>query len=642
MDLADGFRLDDWQVLPREGRIVRTETGDSVRVRRKAMDVLCVLAANAGQVVERDDLLAAVWGRTAVTDEPLTATIGELRRLLGERQGDDRRYIETIPKRGYRLLHETVPIVQAARPAATATLIPDETAPPARLAPRVRLDWKTLAVGFLVIALALFAYQRFSQPPVAATPERSVAVLPFTDMSRDADQAYFADGLAEELISLLTRLPALRVAARNSAFAFRDQDLPITDIAMQLNVAHVLTGSVRRLGERVRVTAQLVDARNGYQLWSDSYDRTLDDIFGIQDDIASEVTAQLAVQLLGDVPQTREVDPAAYTLYLQARHIGRQLTEEGLENAEALYRQSLDIDPDYPPAWNDLAGVYVNMVGHRIKPREEGYDLARAAALRALALDPDSAMAFDRLGWIALYHDNDLRAAAGHYERALSLAPTDDAIRSDAAVLALAIGRLEMAIALFESAVDTDPVSAVSHANLGNAYRLARRYPEAEAAMRRTVALSPQYVAGHYRLGLTLLAQGDLDGARAAMEAEPLEAAKLLGRAMVWNAEGRFDESDTAIRQVRERYGDQGAGNYAQLLAHRGDIDGALRWLEVELAANGTGAFLEYRFEPLFEALHADPRWQALLERAGVADAQIADIDFPTLDELALTAPEAP
>lgn len=660
MDLSDGFRIGDWRVLPREGRILSVGDGEFRRVRPKAMDVLRVLAAHSGQVVERDDLLSEVWGRTAVTDEPLTATIGELRRLLGERQGEDRRYIETIPKRGYRLLAEVIPLPDApadsdaapagANPSAAqaaaadmraadvaATTRASESTPSTRRAPSMTLDWKAFLAIALALAVAAFAFQHFTRPGQTPVPERSIAVLPFEDLSPNRNQDYFADGLAEELISLLTSLPSLKVAARNSAFSFRGQTLGTDEIAARLKVAHVLTGSVQRMGDQVRVTAQLVDARAGYQLWSETYDRTLDDIFAIQDEIAGQVTRELRLQLLGGAFKVRETDARAYSLYLQARHIGRQHTRESLERAVELYRQALAIDPEYLPAWNELAGVYFNLVGYVLIPQDQGYGLAREAASRALAIDPDYAPAHDRLGWLALYEDNDLTAAAEHYRQALSLEPANFAIRSNAALLALALGRLDEAIALFEDSVARDPVAPASHANLANAYLLDRRYPEAELSIRNTLMLSPQYAGAHYRLGRILLARGDFDAAREAIQTEPLEAGGLLGRAMLANVEDRPDDSQAALAELHALYGDQAAGNIAGVYAHRGDIDAAFEWLDTEYRSNGAAGFLEYRWDPLFDPLRGDPRWAALLERIGFGAAEVAAIEFPSIAQLNAT-----
>lgn len=669
MDLTEGFRIGDWDVLPLEGRIVPRVGGEPVRVRRKAMDVLCALAEGGGQVVERDALLSAVWGPTAVTDEPLTSTIGELRRLLGERQGEERRYIETIPKRGYRLLVEVeAPGEGAAEPdcagveeaagadaavaapesvVAAETMAPSEesrsgrrsrTRPEGRLRPVIRLDWKTLIAMVLVLAAIPFAVQQFLASAVVPVPERSIAVLPFDDLSPAGDQAYFAEGLAEELISLLTRTSPLRVAARNSAFSFRDQSLATRQVAERLRVAHVLTGSVRRMGERVRVTAQLVDAREDYQLWSETYDRTLDDIFAIQEEIAHEVTRELSLTLLGGAARVRETDTRAYTFYLQARHVGNQLTKDGLEQAAELYRRALAIDPEYLPAWEELAGVYANMAGFVLIPRDEGFALSQEAIFKALAIDPDFAPAHGRLGWLAMYEHNDLAAAAEHYRRALSLEPGNIDLRGDAAVLAAALGRMDDAIALLKDVLARDPVSAVSHANLANAYLLSRRYEDAERSIRSALTLSPQYAGAHYRLGRMRLAQGDLEEARAAFAAEPLEAGQLLGRAMLGNVEGDIEASEAALDALKALYGDVAAGNYAQIYAHRGDVEKAFEWLEAEYAISGAGGFLEHRWDPMFDSLRDDPRWPEFLERIGYGDALIQAVAFPSLEELGIAS----
>ncbi len=634
MDLSRGFRIGDWEVRPLEGRIVGV-TGPDVavegqvrHVRRKAMDVLCTLAAHAGQVVERDDILSAVWGRTAVTDEPLTSTIGELRRLLGERQGDGQRYIETIPKRGYRLLMP----VQALPPRQAAQDPPPPSAEPsaARLAPHIHPQWRAIAVVLSVaIVVAVLIVQRLDTSGVPAVPPHSIAVLPFEDLSTDGDQGYFADGLADELISLLTGVGQLRVAARNSAFAFRDSTLDQGQIAEQLRVAHVLTGSVRHAGGQVRISTQLTDAREGYQLWAATYERTLEDIFAIQEEIAAEVARQLRVQLLGTPQRRHETDLRAYTLYLQARHIGHQNTPESLPRAVELFRQALAIDAGYVPAWSELAVVYFNLVGFALMPRDEGYALAREAALTALSIDPDHGPAHDRLAWLALHQDNDLQAAARHHRRALELAPDDPSILGNAALFAVALGRMDDAISMLQEVAMRDPVSAISHANLANAYLLSRRYPEAERAIRDALTLSPQYAGAHYRLARILLAQNDLEGAAAVLQDEPLEAGRLLGGALLANAVDDDGSSDAALAELMAQYGDRAAGNYAQVYAHRGDIDKAFEWLEVEYRVNGAGGFLEHRWEPLFDRLRPDPRWPALLERAGFGDVAIANVQFP-------------
>ncbi|MCK5364616.1 MAG: hypothetical protein KAR22_16685, partial [Gammaproteobacteria bacterium] len=265
--------------------------------------------------------------------------------------------------------------------------------------------------------------------------ENSIAVLAFKDMSPDKDQEYLSDGIAEELLNVLAKIPDLRVISRSSAFSYKGKDIKLTQVADELNVAHILEGSVRKAGNRVRITAQLVESRSDTHLWSETYDRTLDDIFAIQDEIAATVVEQLKVTLLGDAPQVRATNPEAYSLMLQARHFSRNVTAEGLEHANVLYEQALAIDPDYAPAWVGLAVNYNNLATNSYMPFDEGFRRAREAANRALAVDPDNPAAYAHLGWIAMWYDRDLAAAAGHYERALSEDPSNIAIIANAALL---------------------------------------------------------------------------------------------------------------------------------------------------------------------------------------------------------------
>ena len=265
--------------------------------------------------------------------------------------------------------------------------------------------------------------------------DKSIAVLPFVNMSDDAGNEYFSDGISEELLNLLAGVPGLRVISRTSAFAYKGKDIRLTRVADELNVAHVLEGSVRKSGNRVRVTAQLIEARSDTHLWSQTWDLTLDDIFAIQEQIAAQVVEHLKVTLLGDPPQPVETDPQAYALFLQARYLSGQGSAEAYGQAIDLLKQVLAIDPAYAAAWEALAGNYINQASKGLRTWEEGFSLAREASEKALAINPLFAPAHARLGWVAMLYDNDLAQAARHYERALELAPTSERIIGDAASL---------------------------------------------------------------------------------------------------------------------------------------------------------------------------------------------------------------
>src|SRR6266516_3965812 len=288
--------------------------------------------------------------------------------------------------------------------------------------------WAAVAIGLLVLGAVVAAFMIVSRRPttsLTAIPEKSIAVLPFVDMSAGKDQEYFSDGISEELLNLLAKIPQLQVTARTSSFSFKGKETGVPEIARTLHVANVLEGSVRKAGNSVRITAQLIKAGTDTHLWSQTYDRKLDDIFAIQDEIAGEVVKELKVKLLGAAPKVRTTDPKAYALYLQARELGRQKTAEAFANSDALYRQVLEIDPRYAPAWDNLASNFINEASTGVLSSQEGYARAREAAEKALAIDPNYAPVHTRIGSIAMDFDNDLAGAARHYQRALALDPTD-------------------------------------------------------------------------------------------------------------------------------------------------------------------------------------------------------------------------
>lgn len=622
MTLANGFRLGDWDVLPLEGRLRRD--GETRRLRPRAMDVLCRLAEAGGDVVERDTLLTDVWGRTAVTDEPLTATVGELRRVLGDRRGAVR-YIETIPKRGYRLLETVAPL----EPAVEASDSAAASAPTA--ATRVRQPLRSVPwvlAGVLLLAVIVYWAGRSGEPTADAVVPTSLAVLPFTDLTAAGDQAWFADGMAEEVLNLLAKIPALRVASRTSSFSFRDANVPIGEIARQLRVSHVLEGSVRRSGDRVRITAQLISAEDGYHLWSDAYDRELDDLFAIQDDIAAKIVNALQVRMLDDLPEVAATDPAAYTQFLQANYLALQGSRESLAEATGLYLESLEIDATYAPAWSNLAGTYANQAAAGFLDYDGGYAKSREAALEAIATDPAYAAGYGQLAWVALWHDGDMNAAARHLETALTLAPRDAALLGHAAVLVMALGRVGDALALHEYSVARSPVDPVAQYNLALSHKYADDLQAAAAGFRKVLQLSPDYTAARYHLGETLLLDGRAQEALDAWSEDGDDAYRLKGLALAHHSLGNAEAAAQALDELTARFGAQWPSEVAHVHAWRGDIDAAFEWLDREYAAYGAGGWGEWKLQPLYANLHDDPRWQAFLERVGATDEQLARVEF--------------
>src|SRR3954470_3595733 len=267
---------------------------------------------------------------------------------------------------------------------------------------RAHVRWAEVAIGLLVLGAIVAAFMIVSSKPatsLTAIPEKSIAVLPFVNMSEHKANESFSDGISDRLLNLLAKIPQLQVTARTSSFAFKGKETGIPEIARTLHVANVLEGSVRKAGNSVRITAQLIKAGTDTHLWSQTYDRKLDDIFAIQDEIAADVVKQLKVTLLGAVPKARTTDPEAYALYLQAVQLGRQFTAEAFQQSDALYRKVLAIDPRYAPAWYGLARNIINETSQGLLPNKEGFTQAREANMKALVIDPDYAPAHAQLGW---------------------------------------------------------------------------------------------------------------------------------------------------------------------------------------------------------------------------------------------------
>ena len=485
-------------------------------------------------------------------------------------------------------------------------------------------------IGVMAVAIVLLVTDRFvlhhgvnAQADVEVSAQ-SIAVLPFVDMSQAKDQEYFSDGISEELLNLLAKIQTLHVAARTSSFSFKGQNIEIPEIARRLHVANVLEGSIRKAGDQVRITAQLIRAADGYHVWSETWDRKLDDIFKIQDEISAKVVEQLKVTLLGAAPKTRTTDPEAYALYLQAVQLGRQATKEAFQQSDALYRKVLAIDPRYAPAWVELARNFANEVPQGLLP---GYAQSREAAIKAVAIDPDYAPAHARLGFIAMIGDNDLGAAAEHLKRALALDPADlDVLRVSATLLAN-LGRLDEALALDKAVVSRDPVNVSALYNLGYRQRLAGRLDAAIASYRTVLSMAPGRGGAHYLLSVALLLKGDASGALAAIEQETSETYRPIGLPLAYYALGRKVDSDAALAKEIEMDQKEGPYNIAYIYAFRGEADKAFEWLDKAIEYSDPG-LSEIVTENLFDKIHSDPRWLPFLRKIGKAPEQLAKIEF--------------
>jgi TolB-like protein len=468
-----------------------------------------------------------------------------------------------------------------------------------------------------------------AQPPIvdANRPEgNTIAVLPFVNMSADKKNEYFSDGLSEELLNLLTRIPELQVASRTSSFSFKGTDAKIEQIASDLKVAHVLEGSVRKSGDTVRITAQLIRADNGYHLWSETYDRTLDDIFAVQDEIAAEVVSALRLTLLNDAPSAAVTSPEVYSLYLQGLYQANQYTAEGLTNAERIIEEAIALDPGYAPAWLELAATLMNQVAQRSREPELAYPRAREAAQRALELDPSNSGGYVTLAWIAMKYDLEFHEAAEYLRKARSMSPNDD-VANGIATLHGDLGRYDAAIELYRGMIARDPLSIRARYNLADTYWKAGRAAEAQVEYGQLLRLSPNLKYAELFLGRVELSLGNLDKALAHFQNEPDEAARLQGLLAAHHARGEESASRQVRKQLTEKFSASLPYEVARAIAYTGDANATFELLDKAFEQR-SGAMVYSKSEPFFDPVHDDPRWDAWLERLGMSDAQIADIEI--------------
>jgi TolB-like protein/Tfp pilus assembly protein PilF len=527
----------------------------------------------------------------------------------------------------------------------------------ASITPHTGKRMDRIITGVLVVALVYFAIDKFVLAPqreaameqqqaaqlstvaeearaegrteaiVESYGDKSIAVLPFTDMSSAKDQEYMADGLAEELLNLLAQIPELRVISRSSAFSYKGKDVKLAQIARELSVAHILEGSVRKGGNTVRVTAQLIEARTDTHLWSATYDRPLDDIFAVQDEIAAAVVERLKLVLLVPRPKVRTTDPKAYELYLQGRLLEQQSSVEGFSRGRALLEQALSIDPQYAPAWDALAANAINRTTIGAMSPKEGYAEARHAVTQALTLDPAYAPAHVRMGWIMMNADNDLAGAAAQFQRGIAIEPSSPMVLGNAAVLLRNLGRLDEALALEEFLVRDDPLDVITRFNLGNRQMSAGRFDDAITSYQVVLSLSAQRGGARYRLGVAHLLRGDASRALAEIDQERSEVWRLIGQAIAYHALGRTAESDAALAALVEKYARDWSYNIASVHAFRGEADSTFDLLRKAVEYQDSG-LPEIVGERLFDNVRSDPRWLPFLREIGKAPEQLAAIKF--------------
>ncbi len=639
MKSFQSFRLDSanqclWQG---EGR---------VQITPKGFDVLRYLVENAGRLITQDELLEALWPETYVNQEVLRKYILEIRKVLGDRP-EKPAFIETVTKRGYRFI---APVIDESAdepsnlpaPNATATAVPateeaaiedqvaHETAASEQQASSRERRLRKLALiqVLAVVAVAgLSAYLWFARNRLNApsTNKTSIAVLPFVDMSATKDQEYFSDGFAEQLINDLARVSGLKVVGRSSSFQFRGKDVDLRDVGRKLGVANVLEGSVRREGNHVRVTAELVKTADGFQLWSQTYDREINDILAVQDEIALAAAGALQLKLLGSTGQPvastlRSANPDAYQAYLQGKYFAARGQDQGdLNKALAYTDQAIKLDANYAAAWAQRSQVLETLSGLGLIESGEGFRRARESAQKAIALDPNLAAGYFRLARIQMSHDWDWDGAELSLRKAAMLEPGSAEVLYGRAYLSRRLGRTDEAIELYKLAVAQDPLRANFQLALGYELFNQGRYNEALAALQKAEESNPQVSGLHVTRGKIFFSQGRKEEALAEMEKEREDGDRWTGEALAYYALGRKEESDKALNQLVATHQNDSAFQIGEIYAYRGETDKAFAWLDRAYRQRDPGT-PEMIASPLMKSLLQDPRRAELLRKMNLPD----------------------
>ena len=450
-----------------------------------------------------------------------------------------------------------------------------------------------------------------------AIPENSVAVLPFMDMSAKKDQEYFSDGMAEEIIDLLAKVPDLRVPARTSSFYFKGKSEDVPTIAKRLMVAHVLEGSVRTAGRNVRITVQLVRADNGYHLWSETYDRKLDDVFKIQDEIATAIVKALKVSLLqGSLASgARPGNAAAHALFLQGQYFQERDTRDDLAKAIAALEQAVRLEPASAPYWAQLSRAYSNTNNDLALPWKKLHDRALQAAEKALTLDPNLPEAHIARAKVAYYLELDFPVAVAEIAKAQQLGPTNPDVIEWSAAVAHLLGHVDESLRFAERSAALDPLSTNAYNMLAGDYLAGGRYADAQAAARKALDLNAGTESAHATIGLAmLLGGGDRDALLTEIAREPDAEAREYMLAVANQVIGNPSPAERWLAAHEPAALHTDAYNIAVLHALRGEADQAFTWLDKAYQLRDSGV-TEIKRDPLLKSLRGDPRWAALLRK---------------------------
>ncbi|MHB8217830.1 MAG: tetratricopeptide repeat protein [Candidatus Sulfotelmatobacter sp.] len=632
-------RFGTYEVSLQSGEV--RKAGLRIKVQQQPLKLLEILLERPGEVVTREELRSRVWPSESFGDfdQALNIAIGKLRGALGD-SAENPRFIETLPKRGYRFIADVSVAgadVPPKLPGSTSEeqlttklehQVPDVGLSVASPAPksRFRPTRRFIVAVAIVLSFALLAVWLLRLPSRAPTAIRSLAVLPLENLSGDASQNYFADGMTDELITDLAQISALRVISRTSVMVYKGARKPLPQIARELNVDAVVEGTVLRSGDQVRITAQLIEASTDKHLWSQSYEGELRDTLALQNRVARAIADQIRINLTPQeqaaLKNVKVVNPEAYESYLKGRYFWNKRTADSLKAARAYFAQAIEEDPKYAQAYSGLADTYA-LLGdwqYAVMPPKEAFPKAKAAAIKALELDSTLGEAHNSLAFVLDGFDWDFDSAGKEFRRAIELNPGYATAHHWYAWHLSLLGRYDEAIAEMRKAENLDPLSLIINADLAELLVIAHSYDESIRQSRKTIEMDPNFALAHNQLAQAYLQKHMYDEAVAELQtavhlsgSSPTCIANL---ARAYVVSGKRSEAVKLLSDLKKSSttGHSNASEIAVVYASLGDRDQAMNWLEKGYEERFNPGVL---LRPGFDPLRSDPRFHDLVRRIG-------------------------
>ncbi len=627
--LASGrLRFDNFELDVRAGELRRQ--GVRLRLRGQPLQVLEILLEHAGDVVTREELQSRIWPADTFVDfdHSLHNAIARVREVLGD-SAENPRYIETLPRRGYRYIgpvdHAQAPAsAEVSGDAQKVVSLPASRKGKIRLAVVVRAA--ILCAGLALGLVAWMLWRSVRAKPVAAAPIRSLAVLPLSNLSGEPSEEFFSDGMTDQLITDLAKVGSLRVISRTSVMQYKGTTKSLPEIARELNVDAIVEGSVIRSGQRVRVTAQLLEARTDRHIWAETYDRDRGDVLKLQEDLAAAIAQQVRAQITPEqqvqMGRTRAVNPAAYDAYIQGElYFTTEFTKPAsLRKSQHLFEDAIRIDPGFAPAYAGLAHAYIFLAYDGAMPKERAYEAATRLVAKAMELDDSIGETWDAQGELKAQFDWDWDAADRAFSQAISLAPSYSCAHEDRAILLASLGRRSEALAEIAN-IDQLDTSFSSTQSESVVYFELRNYGELIAAGKRGLILDPRDSSQHYYLGAGYEGTGRFQEAIAEYQKarETSDDPRLaVALAHAWAAVGEKGKAERMLRGLEHNAAAMASPyTVATIYAGLGEKDRALESLQKVCREKSLGVGW-IRSDLLLDSLHSDPRFQDLLRRAGL------------------------